>query len=68
MPVKKRITGKKPVKHNARWYHEAFIANEDKRFKIMIGRYIASGFSGFIAGLVVGAIVFYVVVQAVYGG
>lgn len=40
-------------------FEEDFISHDPKNFKFKLGRVLASSLSGFIAGIVVTAIVFY---------
>jgi tetrahydromethanopterin S-methyltransferase subunit F len=40
---------------------EEFISRENKKFKFQIGRLLASGLSGFIAGVIFASIVFFTI-------
>jgi tetrahydromethanopterin S-methyltransferase subunit F len=40
---------------------EEFISRENKKFKFQIGRLLASGLSGFIAGVIFASIIFFTI-------
>lgn|GEM_PF-6238163 len=61
------MTIKRKGKRAKTWYEDIFIADEEKDYDYALGTYIASGFSGFIAGLLVASIVFIVIIQAMFG-
>jgi len=62
MPPKKK--GVRRFDHHG--YYDVFVSDEDRYYEFALGKVIASSFSGFIAGLLVSALVWTVIIQSFY--